>query len=143
VDADERNRIIRTMVQHEDHLRDHRLGWLLTLNGFMFASVGLAWEHPQTDWLIAGLAVLVIVVGVSAVATMQVSDEAIRYLDELSSTDVIEGQPPLPPVRAVDSAHFTRLPGRRRYLPYLYIWNLVPWALVLAWITVMIALILR
>ncbi|HYI62272.1 MAG TPA: hypothetical protein VEW93_10775 [Acidimicrobiales bacterium] len=131
------------MVQHEDQLRDHRLGWLLTLNGFMFASVGLAWQHPETGGLLAGLAGLGVVVGISAVATMRVSDEAIRHLDELSAADVIDGQPPLPPVRAVDSAHFRGLPGWERYLPHLYIWNLVPWALVLAWAVVLVALVRR
>jgi hypothetical protein len=35
---------IRTMVQHEDGLRDQRLGWLFALNGLLFTALGLVWN---------------------------------------------------------------------------------------------------
>lgn len=147
MDAEERNRVIRSMIQHEDHLRDQRLGWLLTFNGFLFATFGLAWDHPETEGLIAVVSCLGLVVALSAMATMRVSDEAIRRLAGLAADDARKGgagdEVALPLVQAMDSAYLRGLPGPTRFLPRLYIWNLVPRALAVAWLFALGTLVLR
>jgi hypothetical protein len=49
---DDYRAVIRSMIQHEDQLRAQRLGWLLTLNGFLFAALGFAWNSDAAEWLI-------------------------------------------------------------------------------------------
>ena len=36
--------VVRTMIRHENDLVNHRLTWLLTLEGFLFAGSGLLWN---------------------------------------------------------------------------------------------------
>lgn len=140
VNFDEYNRTIRSMVQHEDGLRGQRLGWLLALNGFMFASLGFAWDQPEADVFIIVVALLGVVMGISAVAANLVSDEAIARLEKNFNDRADDTIGSFPPIRAVDSAYFRRLPGLKSYLPKIYIWNLMPWALILAWLGVLLAL---
>jgi hypothetical protein len=43
-DDDERLAVIRSMIQHEDALRDQRFGWFLALNGLLFTALGPIWN---------------------------------------------------------------------------------------------------
>ena len=68
------------MVQHEDDLRNQRLGYLLTLNGLLFAGLAFSWRTPNARSLVAVLAVMGILIAASSFASMLLSDDAIRYL---------------------------------------------------------------
>jgi hypothetical protein len=141
MNLDETNRIIRTMVQHEDGLREQRLGWLLTLNGLLFASLGFAWDEDGIEalgWVSAGLG---IALGLVAVGSMLVSNCAISHLDAEFERLAGEELSTFPPVRGMTSDIMREEGGIYRFLPKLYIWNLVPWALVVAWSSVLGAMI--
>jgi hypothetical protein len=68
------------MIQHEDDLRNQRLGYLLTLNGFLFAALGFAWNARQARSLVLVLSIMGILIAVSSFVSMILSDAAIRYL---------------------------------------------------------------
>jgi hypothetical protein len=34
----------REMVRHENELMNHRVSWLLTLQGLLFTALGFAWD---------------------------------------------------------------------------------------------------
>lgn len=74
------------MVQHEDDLRSQRLGYLLTLNGLLFAALAFAWKGPHTRSIVSVLAAVGILVSASTFAAMILSDRAIRYLRRRAPT---------------------------------------------------------
>jgi hypothetical protein len=77
------------MIQHEDDLRSQRLGYFLTLNGFLFAALGFAWKAPHSRPLVLVLAVMGFFVAWSTSASMKGSDAAIRDLrDRAKTSDV-------------------------------------------------------
>lgn len=43
---------IRKMVDTENTLVNHRMGWLTTLQGLLFASLGVAWDKPTASALL-------------------------------------------------------------------------------------------
>jgi hypothetical protein len=71
---------LRQMVQHEDGLRDQRLGYFLTLNGFLFAALGFAWNAQHARSLVIVLAAMGILIALSSFVSMKRSDTAIRSL---------------------------------------------------------------
>ena len=66
MDAIEYTGILRGMIQHEDNLRDQRLGWLFALNGFLFTGLGFAWADEDAGSLIVVLSMVGVVVAVSS-----------------------------------------------------------------------------
>ena len=74
---------LRTLTQHEDDLRDQRLGYLLTLNGLLFAALGFAWDAKNAKPLVVVLACMGIVIAFIALLAMILSDSAIRYWRDL------------------------------------------------------------
>jgi hypothetical protein len=72
--------ILRSMVQHEDDLRNQRLGYFLTLNGFLFAALAFAWKTHHAVWLVGTIAIMGMLIAISARASMRLSSSAIRYL---------------------------------------------------------------
>jgi hypothetical protein len=73
-------KLLRQMVQHEDELRNQRLGYFLTLNGFLFAGLGFAWKSADAKALVTVLALLGFAISLSAFASMNLSTAAIKYL---------------------------------------------------------------
>jgi hypothetical protein len=78
--AREALQILREMIRHEDDLRNQRLGYLLTLDGLLFAALGFAWGAKDAKWLVLALTVVGVVVALSATAAMHLSSKAIRRL---------------------------------------------------------------
>lgn len=141
MDLAEQNRTVRAMVQHEDGLRAQRLGWLLTINGFMFATLGFAWDQDDAGGLIVIVAAAGVALGVSGIATNMVSNAAIAKLERWYETQATaKARDALPPVKGIGDKDFT---GSSRALPALYLWELVPMVLVVAWVGVLVAHALR
>jgi hypothetical protein len=82
------------MVQHEDDLRNQRLGYFLTLNGFLFAALAFAWNTKHQAWLVGTIAIVGVLIAISAGASMRLSSFAIRYLR-------MRGPTHLPPGRTI------------------------------------------
>ncbi len=68
------------MIQHEDDLRNQRLGYLLTLNGLLFTALAFAWKAQAARPLVLLLAGMGIVTAASGYGSMKSSDVAIRAL---------------------------------------------------------------
>lgn len=129
----EYNAVVRSMIQHEDALRDQKLGWLFALNGFLFAALGFSWSASNSTALVAVLSVVGVVVALSSAAAMKTSDVAIRKLaGAIQPFDHGEE----PPVRALRSADLVKEVKLGKYINLLYPWKIVPWFLVAAWVAV-------
>jgi hypothetical protein len=166
LETDDLRQVIRTMIQHEDTLRDQRLGWFLTLNGFLFAALGFAWNSSPALAYILG--VLGVFIALSSFLTLRVSTLAVRKLRHYVGDSSVP-----PPVVGLTSEDFkspsskdtdAKIPDSsdvapresvtsdvgkpgppemtrvERYLvPKLYAWNVLPFGLGVAWAGVVIA----
>src|SRR5689334_1679662 len=101
--------VIRSMIQHEDTLRDQRLGWLFALNGFLFAALGFAWDSADASALVVVLSVVGVVVAITGLAAMEASRLAIRKL--ASSPALQRHDETEPPVIALRSDDFGQSQG--------------------------------
>jgi hypothetical protein len=111
---------IRQMIRHEDDLRSQRLTWLFTLDGFLFATLGLVWNDQHSTLLIVALAAVGVFIGLSAVGSMRVSRMAINEL------------------REEDNPNKERVMGIERTTvgwgtKLLYPWYVMPWVMVVIW----------
>jgi hypothetical protein len=43
----EADETVRQMIYHEGELINHRIGWLVTLQGLLFAALGFAWNDAK------------------------------------------------------------------------------------------------
>ena len=77
---DERLAVIRSMIQHEDALRDQRFGWLLALNGLLFTALGFIWNDSRSVALI--IAALGAAFALASLATLRISTLAVALLRE-------------------------------------------------------------
>jgi len=66
----------RDLIRHENELMNHRLTWLATLHGFLFAALGFAWTDGRS--IVPILAILGVCTSVSMLIPLFFSDRAIR-----------------------------------------------------------------
>jgi hypothetical protein len=124
------------MIQHEDDLRDQRLGWLFALNGFLFAALGFAWSDSDSTPLVVVVAALGAVVAASSAAAMYASEVAIDRLRDLA--DPASADAATAPVVALRSVDLQRRGGVGALVPKLYPWRIIPWCLLIAWVAVVV-----
>jgi hypothetical protein len=139
VTTEERHQVVRAMIQHEDDLREQRLGWLLTLNGFLFAALGLTSDQPGLRVIPVIVAVVGFVVASSGALSMKVSDVAIRRLAESVGPRETWDDPSLPPIRGLSTEQLKE--EGPRHLSFLYIWQVIPIALAVSWCAIFVVLI--
>lgn len=48
-DIEKLEELIRSMIAREDDLVNHRMGWLATFNGLLFAALGFCWDKPTAS----------------------------------------------------------------------------------------------
>jgi hypothetical protein len=165
LETDDLRQVIRTMIQHEDTLRDQRLGWFLTLNGFLFAALGFAWKSsPDLAYILGGLGIFI---ALSSFLTLRVSTLAIeklrRYVDDpsapppvvgLASDDLKKAKAKEPNAKNIDSSEVVPstsvasnvgnpdpldiCPVEGFLVRMLYAWNVLPFGLGAAWVGVVI-----
>jgi hypothetical protein len=130
--------IIRSMIQHEDTLRDQRLGWLFALNGFLFTGLGFAWPDDDSSALIVVLSMVGVLVAASSAVALAGNQRAIAKLANLGAARMEHDESALPPVIAVRSAELRRddRSSSRTDVTWLYPWRMLPWALALAWLLI-------
>jgi hypothetical protein len=136
MDATEYAAILRSMIQHEDSLRDQRLGWLFALNGFLFTGLGFAWGDDDAGSLIVVLSIVGTLVALSSAVALTGNERAIAKLADLGAARL--GKELDPPVIALRSTELRR-PGASTNRPdvtWMYPWRMLPWALALAWLLV-------
>jgi hypothetical protein len=128
---DEKRTQIRLLLQHEDLLRDQRMGWFLALNGFLFASLSFAWKASSgLSLVIAGVG---IAVAVSSFATLRISGIARGKLQGFVGPDGDDA-----PVVAITGEDLKKLSGIEKFYPKVYMWNVIPIVLIAAWFGVVI-----
>src|SRR5690242_8232706 len=92
---DEYVETIRAMVQHEDGLRDQRLGWLFALNGLLFTALGLVWNDKSSLDLIYVLSGVGVAVSLSSLVALYASERAVSYLRGLGDDKRSADEPPI------------------------------------------------
>jgi hypothetical protein len=130
METEEKERILRDMIRHEDGLRDHRLSYLLTLNGFLFAALAFAWRRPgdEATALVALLAVVGFAVGCSAMAAQNISNHAVQKLRRRARRN------PDPPVVGITSEETKGEEGHIAwFVDLLAPWKALPVILIVIW----------
>ena len=121
---------IRSMIEHENLLRDQRLNWLIASQGFLIAALGFSWN--KDGYFVMSLAAIGFLFCVSIGANLYCNTLAIRNLakkweerchDDCGGLGVV----------ALRSAEI-----RPTFLfPWLYPWNVLPISLAVFWMFVL------
>src|SRR5271157_104561 len=120
--------VVRDMIRHEDEVLNHRLSWMWTLQGLLFAAAGVLWDKDMRGVLIMGA------VGIlSSVSIGYSLSRGLRAVRELlgMAADQKHKLPlgvELPPtIGARTKAIEWLLPGR-----------FLPWIFGLAWVSIIV-----
>jgi len=70
---------VRSMIYKEDEFINHRLTWLVTLQGLLFAALSFAWDN-ESQSLIRLLAIVGMVVSITSFVGLWSARQAIRTL---------------------------------------------------------------
>ena len=116
----EKAKIIRSMVEHENMLYNHRMNWMLTTQGFLLTIVGVLWNKNGQE-----IIVLISILGILSLFSFWYTLRTNRW----AITNLIENYEHYnPPVigKAKDKVEI------------LHIWNFLPLILVIFWIVIFI-----
>lgn len=117
--------VIRSMIDKENELINHRITWLTTIQGLLFASLGFAWDKGNARSLIEVLCLLGVAISVVHFFALIAATRAIgRLFDwwEAHKPQGYEG----PGVAGLP-------PYKNLILRYAVFWNWVPLIFLLAW----------
>lgn len=119
---------VRDMIKHENELMHHRITWLSTLHGLLFAALAFAWDNKNdAQVLIFVFSVLGILISLSTFTVLHTASGAISDLADWWETHKPSGY---------DGPGVI---GRRTKKPWqraLYPWNMLPILFTLAWLAV-------
>ena len=73
-------KIVRSMLEHENSLRNYRFTWFVTLQGLLFSALGFAWGKADARWLIAMFCVLGSLSAIFSWMEMQLESKGINEL---------------------------------------------------------------
>jgi hypothetical protein len=113
------------MIDRENELINHRITWLTTMQGLLFASLGFAWDKPTARPLIQVLCVLGVAISVVQFCALIASTTAIgRLFDWWENNKPQDYNGP-------DVAGWP--PAKSLILRYMVFWNWVPLLFLGAW----------
>ena len=120
--------IIRSMIEHENQLINHRLTWLAAFQGFLVAAVGFAASEAKLDGtiLVYLICALGFVIALSTAKTLWASQRAIKSLLE-QWNERLAGNPVHDGPRVIGS------PGPSA-LQWMKPWYVFPWAMMVFWV---------
>lgn len=142
--------VYRSLIQHEDTLRNQRLGWMLTATGFLFTALAFAWDSADSLPLVYVIAVVGLLVSVSTLVGLHTNQLAIADLRDRFAQHAAElqasGAVPdgaEPPVVGMSDLRLRqhgllRHDGIRWLFRALYPWRFIPAVIALAWLAVMV-----
>jgi hypothetical protein len=81
------------MIRHEDVLRNDRLGYVLTINGFLFTGLGFAWSGPEAKRLVVLFALFGVAIAAISMQAMETSTQAIAKLRDAGDALPDDGLP--------------------------------------------------
>ena len=79
---EDHGKTIRAMIEHENHLVNYRLTWLITLQGLLFAALGFAWDKRDAWQIIVVFCVMGIFSAVSCLVSLSYTQRAIYQLEK-------------------------------------------------------------
>jgi hypothetical protein len=123
----ERLNQLRSYIEHENSLMNHRLTWLWTLQGLLFAAVGIA--PKQSDSFVSLL--LCLVGFVSCISIGYILNIGRHILDKLNPQAADLGKL-IDEELGLISTGITGKEGR--YIQILFPWILLPWFMASVWI---------
>lgn len=112
--------VIRSMIQHENTLMNHRMTWMLVFQGFLFTSLGLSWSQT------ALLHILVSVIGGLSCLSFGYSLHCARCAIEKLEQSAKEFGHPFPIGWGIKEARFQ----------FLLPWILLPRAIGIVWVII-------
>ena len=101
--TDDFSQTIRSMIDSENTLVNHRVGWLTTLQGLLFAALGFAWDKPTAASLVPIFCVLGIgtafIVSLALIGATRAQVQLMAWWDQHKPThyagpDVVGLRPP-------------------------------------------------
>jgi len=122
------------MVQHENELMNHRIGWMATCNGLLFAALGFVWDKPRGNAVAYVIAIPGIFTCASARSSLYVARKALVRLQCLwdkKGTDEAD----VPPVIGWHD--------ERHWLQWLLPWYSLPVIFAAAWASILAITALR
>ncbi len=122
------SKVIRSMIDRENDLINHRITWLTTIQGLLFASLGFAWDKPNAKPLIEMLCFLGIALSFVQLCALIAATRAIGGLFDWWETNKPEGY--------IGPGVAGRPPAKNRLLRYLVFWNWVPFLFLCAWVVI-------
>ncbi len=116
-------KIIRSMLEHENSLRNYRFTWFVTLQGLLFSALGFAWGKTDTRLLIAMFCVLGSLAAIISWIELQLStkgiDELLSWWNKKCETVNYSGPPVIGYKWAL--ARWIRYVRPARSLPWLFV----------------------
>jgi hypothetical protein len=120
------------MLQEENKLRDQRLSYVLTINGFLFAGLGFAWNGPEATRLVVLLAVFGMAIALITMQAMETSSQAFSALKDRGDELPPDGLP-------LVGLWGTEITGLAHWFRWLQPWQALPVALLIVWPALAIA----
>ncbi|MGD8560497.1 MAG: hypothetical protein PVF34_08810 [Gammaproteobacteria bacterium] len=119
---------MRSMVQHENTMRDQRLNWLIASQGLLITALGFSWDKDVI--LVLSIAVVGLIFSVSIGANLYCNTLAIRTLADFWGNKLKDGYkgPGITALRSEDI--------KPSIITILYPWNILPGALAAFWLFV-------
>ena len=117
--------VIRSMIDRENDLINHRITWLTTIQGLLFASLGFAWDKHQTTVLIFVFCCLGIAISIIQLVALISATRAICGLSEWWEAHK--------PNDYFGPGVTGRSPAKNSLFRYLVFWNWIPLLFIVTW----------
>ena len=116
--------IVRSMIEHENTLLNHRMTWMWTLQGLLVAATGIMWGFHHL------LVLLICFFGfVSCVSLGTSLQSALRAIDSLlKDWETRSAGGPYDGPRVIGFSEV------KSVLSKLYPWNMLPWLMAIVWV---------
>ena len=126
-EASRKLELFRQMVRHENDLINHRMGWLLQFEGFLFAAASMVLE--KSSFIVPPLALLGIAAALSSWLALRGARAGIEKMAK-KAEDLEKEHPGEPGVRAYMLGESWHGKVREFLLP----WSALPLALSIVWV---------
>jgi hypothetical protein len=74
--------VIRSMIDRENELINHRIGWLTTTQGLFFATLGFAWDKPGAANLVGVMCFIGVMISIIHFVGLIAATSALSRLSE-------------------------------------------------------------
>ena len=137
--------VIRSMIQHEDKLRNHRVTWALIVQGFFIGVAGDLWKTGDNKFTIIIIAFVAIILLFSFKSTVNKNDEAITRLVKIwRRNKPVELELENIPITGcgfeLNKEHSKNKNWNDKLNDKLLIWKCLPFLLIMSWSIIILIL---